>query len=216
MRWRWEGITKRGRPRQVRFAFEERHERHEWWFKRAIVLGTASVVAGALAGTGAGRYLVGRGVFEARAVAERWIGLPEDRAEIEADWKRRRERDVEQTRRTYREVYAEASPEARRLLDFGGLDPDVGVLRWGNYNRILLLPSTVFLPDDHGRSYRLRPNTRSIWLRNFDLPRRLAGFFLMPDTPELAGSDRGDRGAASCPARRRRRTRGAVAVPNPT
>ncbi len=145
----------------------------------------ALVVVGAIAGTGAGRYLLGRGAFEVRAAADRWIGLPEERARVDADWKRRRERDVEQTRRTFREIYAEATPQARRLLDFGGFDPDAGLLRWGNYDRILLLPSTVFLPDDHGRSYRLRPNTRSIWLRNFDLPRGLAGFFLMPDTPEL-------------------------------
>ncbi len=185
MRWRWEGVTRKRQPRQERFAFEVQLDRHERWFKRAIVLGTALVIVGTLMGTGAGRYLVGRVAFEVHAAAGRWIGLPQDRAVIEADWKLRRERDVEQTRGTFREVYAEASPAARRLLEFGGLDPDVGVLRWGNYDRIMLLPSTVFLPDDHGRAYRLRPNTRSIWLRNFDLPRGLAGFFLMPDMPEL-------------------------------
>jgi hypothetical protein len=129
--------------------------------------------------------LVRRGTFEARVAVDRWIGIPPDRSAVEADWKRRRERGVEQTRRVFREVYAEATPEVRRLLDLGGNGPDSWVLRWGNYDHIMLLPSTVFLPDDTGRSYRLRPNTRSIWLRNFDLPRGLTGFFLMPDTPEL-------------------------------
>lgn len=185
MRWWRIELTRRRQPRQEWFEFAKARERRERWFKRGIVLGTTLVVIAAIAGTEAGRYLVGRVAFEVRSAAERWIGLPPDRTEIEADWKRRRERDVEQTRRVYREVYAEATNAARKLLDFGELDPDSGVLRWGNYDRILLLPATVFLPDDHGRSYRLRPNTRSIWLRNFDLPRGLAGFFLMPDTPEL-------------------------------
>ena len=169
----------------MRFAFEARRERRERWFKGGIAVGTTLVVIGAIAGTAVGRYLVRREAFEVRSAAERWIGLPPDRTEIEADWKRRREHDVEQTRRVYREVYAEATHEVRRLLDFGGFDPDTGLLRWGNYSQILLLSGAVFLPDDHGRSYRLRPNTRSIWLRNFDLPRGLAGFYLMPDTPEL-------------------------------
>ncbi len=185
MWWRWEGVTRKRRPRQERFAFQIRRERRERWFKWGIGLGTVLMVVGAVAGTAAGRYLVGRSVFEVRSAWDRWIGLPEDRAAVNADWKLRRERDVEQTARVYREVYAEATPETRRLLDFGGLQPGVGLLRWGNYDRILLLPSTVFLPDDTGRSYRLRPNTRSIWLRKFDLPHGLAGFFLMPDTPEL-------------------------------
>jgi lysophospholipase L1-like esterase len=185
MRWLRGGLTRRTGPRQARFAFEERRERRDRWFKRAIALGTAVVIVGTIAGTRAGRYLVGRGEFEVRAAAERWIGLPPDRAAIDADWKLRRERDVEQTRRVYREVYAEASPEVRRVLGFGGMDPDSALLRWGNYHRILLLPGKVFLADEDGRSYRLRPNTRSIWLRNFDLPRGLSGFFLMPDEPEL-------------------------------
>ena len=109
----------------------------------------------------------------------------QDRAEVEADWKLRRERGIDLTQRDFRNAYAMVTPEARRLLDFGGFSPDCAVLRWGNYDRTLVLPATVFQPDDHGRAYRLKPNTRSIWLRNFDLPLGLAGFFLMPDSPGL-------------------------------
>ena len=39
-----------------------------------------------------------------------------------------------------------------------GMDPEHGLLRWGNYNWILLLSSKVFEADDTGRSYRFRPN----------------------------------------------------------
>ena len=45
----------------------------------------------------------------------------------------------------------------------------------------LLLPSTIFEADDTGRSYRLRPNTRSIWLRNLTLKSGVLMFFLVPD-----------------------------------
>ncbi len=181
---RWE-ITGRRHPRQKRFAFEERRERHERWFKQGIILGTALLVGGAIAETKEGQYLVGRGAYEVRTAVERSIGLPQDRAEVEADWKLRRERSLELARRNLSQAYAMVTPEARRLLDFAGFAPDSAVLRWGNYDRTLVLPATVFQPDDHGRAYRLTPNKQSIWLRNFDLPLGLAGFFLMPDTPGL-------------------------------
>ena len=73
----------------------------------------------------------------------------------------------------------------RRLLEYSGLTPSTSVLRWGNFDKVLLLPGTVFAADDLGRSYRMKPNVRSVWLRNVALPRDLAGFFLVPDTPEL-------------------------------
>ena len=85
----------------------------------------------------------------------------------------------------YREIYAEAKPEMRRLLDYAGLDPDRCVIRWGNFDRTLLLPGSVFREDDDGRSYALRPGTRSVWLRRVALPRDLSGFFLVPDGPDL-------------------------------
>ena len=55
----------------------------------------------------------------------------------------------------------------QRLLRFAGLDPDHALVRWGNFDRTVLLPSTVFEADETGRSYRFRPNVRSIWVRNF-------------------------------------------------
>ncbi len=50
----------------------------------------------------------------------------------------------------------------------------------------MLLPSTVFEADESGRSYRFRPNVRSIWVRNFPMKGPVKAYFQVPDTPELA------------------------------
>jgi hypothetical protein len=60
---------------------------------------------------------------------------------------------------------------------------DSAVIRWGNFDHTLVLSSAVFEPDDTGRSYRLKPNTRSIWLIGLAL-RDVLGMFEIPDTPE--------------------------------
>ena len=65
-------------------------------------------------------------------------------------------------------------------MRYAGLDPDHGLLRWGNYNRTLLLPSTVFEADDNGRSYRFRPCVDSIWLREITIRSGVLMFFLVP------------------------------------
>ena len=52
------------------------------------------------------------------------------------------------------------------------MDPDHVLLRWGNFDKTVMLPSTVFEPDDSGRSYRFRPGVRSIWIRNFPMKGR--------------------------------------------
>ena len=87
------------------------------------------------------------------------VGLPPDRGEIDADWKRKRLFDIEQSRGTLAGTFAEYSPASQRLLQFAGLDPEHALVRWGNFDRTVLLPSTVFEPDETGRSYRFRPNT---------------------------------------------------------
>ena len=77
-------------------------------------------------------------------------------------------------------------PALQRLLQYAGLDPDHALVRWGNFDRTVLLPSTVFEPDETGRSYRFRPNTRSIWIRNFPMRGPVKAYFQVPDRPELA------------------------------
>jgi hypothetical protein len=71
------------------------------------------------------------------------------------------------------------------LLDYAGLDPAHALLRWGNFEKTLLLPSTVFEPDDSGRSYRFRPSVRSIWVRNMMLKGGILAYFPVPDGPKL-------------------------------
>ena len=70
-------------------------------------------------------------------------------------------------------------------MSYAGNDPATGILRWGNFSSTLLLPSTIFEPDDTGRSYRLRPHTRGVWLRNLTIQRIPLTFFLVPEGPDL-------------------------------
>ena len=74
----------------------------------------------------------------------------------------------------------------RRYYGSRGLDPEHALVRWGNFDRTVLLPATVFEADESGRSYRFRPNMRSIWVRNFPVKGPMKAYFQAPDTPELA------------------------------
>lgn len=186
MHWR-RFLSHRGSKghRQRGLPFLERRERLERRFKRAILLLTCLACAGVIAGTRSGRHVSRRFALEGRSVLLRGAGLASERAVIDARRRVERQREVEQTRRIHRQVYAEATPALRRLLDHAGLGPEDAVLRWGNYDKILLLPSKVFEADETGRAYRMRPRTRAVWVRRITLPRGLSGFFLMPDTPDL-------------------------------
>ena len=105
----------------------------------------------------------------------------------------------------------------RRLLDYAGLEPEDAVLRWGNFDRIFLLPSTVFQARRHrpivsdAAERPLRSGSAGV-----ALPRGLDGFFLVPDRPELREVVAGTGGGDRRPARSRRRTPGAAAAPSPT
>ncbi len=171
--------------RQGQFVFRERAERLDRRFRRVVVALTLLALAGLVAATPAGRYGARRLASSARRAARGLLGLPTPREEIDAEWALRRSRDVVQAAKTFGYVYNGASPAVRRLLDYAGMGYDDALLRWGNYDKILVLPSAVFVPDDSGRSYRLRPGLRSVWLRGVDLTHGMNGFFLVPDTPEL-------------------------------
>ena len=47
-----------------------------------------------------------------------------------------------------------------------------------------MISPQVFERDDSGRSYRLRPMTRSVWLRQITLHNGPFGLFQVLDTPE--------------------------------
>jgi hypothetical protein len=122
----------------------------------------------------------------AKRAARRAVGIQGSRAEVDEYWRRYRQLGIETVRTRTERFFANAPPETQRLLRYAGMDPDHILLRWGNYNWTLLLSSKVFEADDDGRSYRFKPNTRSIWLLN--PPHHLDGptFFLVPDGPGLA------------------------------
>ncbi len=119
------------------------------------------------------------------------LGIPTPRAEIDEAWRRFRLQGIADSRRALPEIYENATPDVQRLMRYAGLDPEHGLLRWGNYDRTLLLPSTVFEADDKGRSYRLRPCVDSIWLRQISPRSGVLMFFLVPDGPELTEAIRG-------------------------
>jgi hypothetical protein len=172
-------------PRQRRFDFVERTERLDRLFRRAILALTFLSVVALLAGTPTGRDAAFGAFAWARRVARGAVGLPPPRAEIDAEWSRTRRRAVEQASVTFHRVYDEAPPPVQRLMRYAGMGRDTALLRWGNFDKILVLPSAVFAPDDSGRSYRLRPNLRSVWLGGVNLTHGMNGFFLVPDTPDL-------------------------------
>ena len=177
--------------RQRNFSFVERSRFRERWFKLAIVAATILVVAAMIAAAPRGRYLVVSLADKSRQLAWQAVGVPPDRSEINAEWARYRQQGIVDTLREFRKVYAEIDPPLQRLMKYAGNDPETGVLRWGNFSGTFLLPSTVFLSDDTGRSYRLRPNTRSVWLRNLTIQRIPLTFFLVPDGPDLGEAMRG-------------------------
>ncbi len=174
--------TPRGRQRGLPFL--ERQQRWDRLFKQSILLLTMLVCAALVLGTPVGRYAAQAFSVQMRTILRRWLGLPHDRAPIEALRDVQRRRDVESARVFCRRVFAEANPHLRRLLDHSGLGPEDVVLRSGNYNKTLLLSSKVFLPDTQ-RSYRMRPNTQACWVQRISLPEGLSGFFLLPETDEL-------------------------------
>ncbi len=69
------------------------------------------------------------------------------------------------------------------MLKVARMDPESAVIRCGNFDWTLALSSAVFERDDHGRSYRLLPDTRSVWLVGLSLY-NAPTMFEIPDTAE--------------------------------
>jgi hypothetical protein len=184
----------RPRPRRLHqrvFRFLHRAARLERIFKMTVAVATAGLMAIVLAALPTGRYAASWLSTRARWLALGAVGLAPDRAEIDADWRRKRLFDIQQASGKLPATFAEYTPEQQRLVRFAGLDPEHALVRWGNFDRTVLLPSTVFEIDESGRSYRFRPNTRSIWVRNFPVKGQMKAYFQAPDRPELPELVRG-------------------------
>jgi hypothetical protein len=167
------------------FAFQERALRLERRFKGAVLLATALSIAGLLWALPWGRYAAGWLGLRARYAVTGTLGWSTSRDAIEAEQRLSRAFEAKRTRAVLEKAYAQYKPPMRNLLRFAGLDPDHALLRVGNFNRILLLPSSLFEPDDHGRSYRMRPNTTATWIRNLRLTEGILAFFMVPETAAL-------------------------------
>jgi len=179
-------LPRLGRERQHVFGFYERGKKLERGFKIVIALLTIGLIVTLLAALPAGRYATSWLATRGRWLALGAVGLAPARAEIDADWRRKRLFDIEESRGSLAGTFAEYPPAMQRLLRFAGLDPEHVLVRWGNFDRTVLLPATVFEADDSGRSYRFRPNVRSIWVRNFPVKGPVKAYFQVPDAPGLA------------------------------
>jgi hypothetical protein len=168
------------------FGFFYRTARLERIFKTTIAVATAGLIAIVLTALPSGRYLASWLTTRGWWLALSAVGLTPDRSEIDADWRRKRLFDIQQASGKLAGTFAEYSPRQQGLLRFAGLDPEQALVRWGNFDRTVLLPSTVFEADESGRSYRFRPNVRSIWVRNFPVKGQMKAYFQAPDQPELA------------------------------
>ncbi len=188
---RWRERLFRPRPmRQGVFGFVDRARRVDRIFKRMIAGLTIVVLGTMLAAVPSGRYFAGWLSSRARWAAIRMTGMEPDRSEIDADWRRRREFDMQSAIGRLRNTFGEYTEPQRRLLEIAGMDPDHVVLRWGNFDKTVMLPGTVYEPDET-RSYRLRPGVRSVWIRNFPIKGDMKAFFQIPDRPEARASVQG-------------------------
>src|SRR5262249_38488191 len=150
-----------------------------------LSVGTIVLVLGMVMALPVGRYWTARLLTRARWLALATVRLKPDHGEIEADWQRKRRFDVASARQSLAAKFAEYPPAMQKLLQFAELDPDHALVRWGNFDRTVLLPGKIFEADETGRSYRFRPNVRSIWIRNFPVKGQVKAYFQVPDVPEV-------------------------------
>jgi lysophospholipase L1-like esterase len=169
--------------RQGELPFLRRSRRLARTFKTAILASTLLALTGMVFGTIAGRRLAWKVRATARDSVGALLGIGVTRAELLARKHEDRLLGIAETRRNLILVEEKGGPKLREFLRIAALDRDSALIRWGNFDWTLALSSKVFEPDDSGRSYRLRPNTRSVWLINLTIYNVLA-MFEIPDTPE--------------------------------
>jgi hypothetical protein len=177
----------RRRPdRQSVLPFVERTRRLDRAFKRAIALGLALAVVATFAASPRLRYLALDSAARARDEAvRRVVGLEPSREEIDARRDARRAETARRTLESLTNYYNSATPAMRAMFRAASMDPSTCLIGTGRADNGFLLSSAVFEPDGHGRSYRLKPDTRSVWLRQVTLIGGPFGLFLVPDTPEV-------------------------------
>ena len=201
------------RERQRLFAFLAREHRLDRWFKRAIMCATLFAIVVPFVVLPKGRYLVAAVASRMRKAGRMALLQPAPRSEIDQDWQRiPTSRDRRFAAPFERDLRGRAAPAYQGLMRYAGLDSDHGLLRSGNYDQTLLLPSTVFEPDDAGRSYRMRPCVDSIWLREVAIQARRSRVLSGPRSSRALRRDSRDGGDSRMRNRDNRRIPGASAA----
>jgi hypothetical protein len=180
---RWISVRRQANWRQAELPFLQRSRRLDRAFKVVIVVSTISILLGLALGTREGRNSTARLGFHSKRTISWLIGAGVDRSDFEAQVARDRRNGIELVRGFLGKVADDKGPTMREFLQVAGMDRDSAVLRWGNVDWTLALSSKVFEPEDSGRSYQLKPNTRSIWLINLTID-KVQAMFEIPDTPE--------------------------------
>lgn len=160
-------------------------ERRHRLFKRIILALTSVIVVGLIAGTRVGRENFASAKEGVRVFALRQIGLEPQRPEIEALHKAARARTVERTLESLSRFYRDSEPAIKHMFDVAEMDPEHGLIGTGRVGDGFIISSKVFAADTNGRSYRLLPNRKSVWLRQVTLLNGPFGLFLVPDNPEM-------------------------------
>jgi len=131
-----------------------------WLFRAFIVVATAVAVWLILTGTVGGRLLIGR--------AKRLVGLQPAGDLIAA------------TRMRFERVFRRLDRPEKTLLEVGGMSPAEAIYAQANFDSVLVFSSKVMTRDER-RGYRMRPNSRAIWLK-WLMPGGLpTSYLLLPD-----------------------------------
>lgn len=165
--------------------FAARGKRLDRKFKRAITFATVIVLAVFALWGRRGRELVRGAPRAASRFVERLVGIGPSREEVAALSRSRRRARVDEARESLRRYYQGAGPVMRSLFDATAMSPGIGVVGAGRADDAFVLSSDVYAQDGRGRSFRLLPDTRSVWLRGVTARGAPLGFFLVRDSPEV-------------------------------
>jgi uncharacterized protein YodC (DUF2158 family) len=187
LRFNWQGMddtmahhhhgrgTCRGSLLMVRPA---QGKSHAFLFKAANVTATVVTAGLILYLLPAGRYRVAR----LNSAIVRSTIAPRDPADS-ATMKRIRAAAIDAAKAAVEVQWANAGPSEREFFRETGLSPDQAVCRWGNGTSACILSRKAFEADEL-RSYRFRPNKRSVWL--MIKPESGPGqALLVPDDPQV-------------------------------
>lgn len=181
---RW--IHRKKSVHQSVFLFISRKERRDRRFRVAIVLATAAVAAGIVVASSELRHWLSIGALHLRNLLTVSVSATESARPVsKEEWAVRRGRKVDKAAQALVNFLDDSPPKLRRLFDVAGMSPGSALHRWGRGDQVFMFSSLVFQPDEHGRSYRLRPDTRSVWLSQLTMQGGPHGLLLVPDRPEV-------------------------------